>query len=120
MDPNTTHKKRPLSTRQRNGILSGFSHFCQSWPNIECWLGSYVMSQGPVLLRIPIALWFSRGSGSAYDYLPDLIPSQSSSTPSLLGSLLISATVLFLSFGSVNLIVLLIALIFGTPLTVIQ
>ena len=36
------------------------------WPNIECWLSSFVILRGfrPVLLRNPIILWFfRRGSG---------------------------------------------------------
>ena len=39
-DPNTT-KSGPSLARQRNAIsLAG-----QSWPNIECWLGSFVVLQ---------------------------------------------------------------------------
>ena len=42
-------------------------------PNIECWIGSFVLlrGSGPVLLRNPIFLLFSRGvrtpSGSVHD-----------------------------------------------------
>ena len=36
--------------------LNGVSLACRRWPNIECWLGSFVifMGFGPVLLENPI------------------------------------------------------------------
>ena len=42
--------------------LNGVSLVCWWWPNIECWLGSFVIFRGsrPVLLRNPIFLWFFR------------------------------------------------------------
>ena len=45
--------------------LNGISLACRWWPNIECWLGSFVIVRGsrPVLLRNPIFLWFFRGRG---------------------------------------------------------
>ena len=46
--------------------LNGVSLVCQLWPNIQCWLGSFMILRGskPVLLRSPPALQFSRGGGS--------------------------------------------------------
>ena len=43
--------------------LNGISLVCPWWPNIECWLGRFVICRGsrPVLLRNPIFLWFFRG-----------------------------------------------------------
>ena len=43
--------------------LTGISRACRWWPNIECWLGSFVIfkGSGPVLLRNTIFLWFNRG-----------------------------------------------------------
>ena len=44
-----------------NITISGLA--CRWWPNIECWLGSFVIFRGsrPVLLRNSIFLWFFRG-----------------------------------------------------------
>ena len=39
--------------------LNDISLACQWWPNIKCWLGSFVIF--PALLRKPIFLWFFRG-----------------------------------------------------------
>ena len=46
-DPNITFNG-PLSARQRNVIFTGEP----TWPNIECWHGSFVIFQG---IRISIA-----------------------------------------------------------------
>ena len=45
--------------------LNGISLVGRWWPNIECWLGSFVIfrGSGPVLLRNHIFLWFFMGSG---------------------------------------------------------
>ena len=51
----------PPAKRHLNGVsLAG-----RWWPNIECWIGSLVIlrGSGPVLLRIPIFLYFPGGSG---------------------------------------------------------
>ena len=44
---------------------NGVSLACRWWPNIKCWLGSFVIfrGSGPALLRNPIFLWFFRGGG---------------------------------------------------------
>ena len=58
-DPNVTING-PSSACQQNGVsLAG-----RWWPNIGCWLGSFVIFRrsGPVLLRNTIFLWFFRGS----------------------------------------------------------
>ena len=51
--------------------LNGVSLACQWGPNIEYWLGSFVIFRrsGPVLLRNPICLWLFRG-----DWGPDSLP----------------------------------------------
>ena len=48
----------PPAKRHLNGLSQG-----QWWPNIECWIGSFVIlrGSGPVLLRNHIFLSFSRG-----------------------------------------------------------
>ena len=59
----------PLSEGQHQHTsempLSGVSLECRWWPNIDCWLCSFVIfrGSGPVLLRNPIFLWFFRGGG---------------------------------------------------------
>ena len=65
------------SGHHRPATDNGVSLVCRWWPNIECWLGSFVIfrGSGPVLLRNPIFLWFFRGgpdplsptSGSAHE-----------------------------------------------------
>ena len=42
--------------------LNGVSLACRWWPNIECWLGSFVIFRGtgPILLGNPLFLWFFR------------------------------------------------------------
>ena len=57
-DANTTIISGPSLAHQQNTMLA-----CWWWPNIECWLGSYVIFRGsrPVLLRNPLFLWFFRG-----------------------------------------------------------
>ena len=43
--------------------INGVSLACQCWPNIECWLGSFVIFRWsePVLLKNSIFLWLFRG-----------------------------------------------------------
>ena len=58
-DANSTEKRAIIGLpgkRHLNGVLLA----CQWWPNIECWLGSFVIFRGSgcVLLKIPIFLWF--------------------------------------------------------------
>ena len=66
-DPATT-KSRPLSAHRRNAIFYGISLAGRSWPNIECWLGSFVIFQGAeIRTRIAkkpyIFVIFQEGSG---------------------------------------------------------
>ena len=60
----------PSLARQRNSIFNEVLLACCWWPNIECWLGSFVIFWGswPVLPRNPIFLWFFRRG-------PDLLSS---------------------------------------------
>ena len=99
-DPNITINW-PSSARQRNAILmfrycrnkvhyNGVSLAGRRWPNIECWLGSFVIFQvgsEPVLLRKPMFFVIFQGggsgppapppSGSAHDFLPLAFKSRS-------------------------------------------
>ena len=62
---NKYHYKRAIIDPRAKRHLNGVSLACRWWPNIECWLGSYVIFRGsrPVLLRNPIFLWIFRGGG---------------------------------------------------------
>ena len=67
------HYKRviigPPAKRHWNGVSLAY----RWWPNIECWLGSFVIfrGSGPVLLRNPIVLWFfSGGNGGRNPLFP--------------------------------------------------
>ena len=70
--PNTTISG-PSSSLQRNVVSLAF----QWWPNVECWLGSFVTFQG---IRTKIAkklyiLWFFKGGGGvSYKYQPQVSP----------------------------------------------
>ena len=76
-DQNTTFIG-PSSARKWKTIEMAFPWSGRWWPNIECWLRSFVIFQGIrtwVLQRNPIFLWFFRGgvrtpcppSGSAHE-----------------------------------------------------
>ena len=56
----------PSSARQRNAIyLNGVSLACRWWPNIECWLGSFIVFQGirtSIAKKSYIFVIFQRGS----------------------------------------------------------
>ena len=56
------HYKRAIIGPPAKPHFNGVSLACQWWPNIECWLGSFVIFQGiwTKLLRNPIFLWFFR------------------------------------------------------------
>ena len=62
--PNTT-KRGVIISQPAKRHLNGVSLAGRLWPNIECWLSSFVniRGSGPVLLRNHIYLWFSRGRG---------------------------------------------------------
>ena len=62
-DPNTTISG-PSSARQWNAI-KWRSLACWWLPNIECWLGSFVIfsGSGPNIAKKPYILWFFRGGG---------------------------------------------------------
>ena len=62
-DSNTTFS-RPSSARQRTP-LNGVPLAYRWWPNIECWLGSFVIfrGSGPVFLRNPIFFVIFSGGG---------------------------------------------------------
>ena len=70
------HYKRAIiglpGKRHLNGILLA----CRWWPNIECWLVSFVIlrGSGAVLLRNPIFLWFYRGVRTPCPLSPSLDP----------------------------------------------
>ena len=42
--------------------FNGVSLACRWWPNIECWLGSFVIFQSPTLNAGLVALWFFKVS----------------------------------------------------------
>ena len=58
-DPNTTLSGP--SSAHLNGVLPT----CRRWPNIEFWLGSFVIfsGSGPILLGNPIFMIFQGGGG---------------------------------------------------------
>ena len=82
------HYKRALFGPPAKRYLNGVSLACQFWPKIESWLGSFTIlrGSGPVLLKNPIFLRFSRGgpdplsppppSGSAHALHPPVSKSR--------------------------------------------
>ena len=66
VDPNSTISS-PSSAHQQNDITmalwNGVLLTCWWWPNIECWLGSFVIirGSGPELLRNPICFVIFQG-----------------------------------------------------------
>ena len=61
------HISRPSSACQLNAILhlNGVLLACQYWPNIQCWLDSFVIFQGiwTSILKIPYIFVISEGVG---------------------------------------------------------
>ena len=57
------HWKRASIGPPAKRHLNGVSLTCRWWPNIECWLGGFVIFRGswPALLRNPICLWLLGG-----------------------------------------------------------
>ena len=53
----------PIISGPSSGHLNGVLLAGRWWSNIECWLGSFVMRSGPVLLRNPIFLRSCQGGG---------------------------------------------------------
>ena len=64
------HYKRAFISPPAKRHLNGVSLMCRWWPNIECWLGSFVIFQGirTGIAKKPYISWFFRGGG------PDLLP----------------------------------------------
>ena len=64
-DPNNTTKRRPSSSRQTITFLNGVSLAGRSWPNIDCWLGSFVIFQGirTSIAKEPYSIVIFRGGG---------------------------------------------------------
>ena len=52
------HYKRAIIDPPAKRHLNGVSLACRWWPNIECWLGGFVIFRGygPILLGNPIFL----------------------------------------------------------------
>ena len=57
------HYKRAIIRLSVKHHSNGVSLACRWWPNIECWLGNFVIfrGSGQVLPGNPIFLWFFRG-----------------------------------------------------------
>ena len=64
-DPNATISGPAIVSPPPKCHLNGGSLACQCWPNIECWLGSFVIFQGirVSIAKKPYICDFSGGSG---------------------------------------------------------
>ena len=54
---------------EEGSTISGPSSACRWWPNIECWLGSFVIFMGirTIVAKKPYFLFYRSGPGSAHD-----------------------------------------------------
>ena len=70
------HEKRAIIGPPAKRHLNGVSLACQWWPNIECWLGSFMIIQGILtsIAKKPYIFVIFQAGGEVPDPLPPLPP----------------------------------------------